>query len=122
MSDGPDWAKRGRAVRPRGGRSRVSGVARTQNLIMHPNLIMTGWRRKAPGPAEACQRRDRLREIAGRRGMSLREAGVEFVQLHAEAPRGRQRCANAEELRDLGAMPTDPATRHAVATMQARHR
>ena len=62
----------------------------------------------------------RLWEIAGRRGMSLREARAEFVELRAEAPEGRQRRANAEELRDLGAMPTDPATRYAIATMESR--
>lgn len=60
----------------------------------------------------------RLHEIAGQRGMSLREARAEFVRLRAEAPSGRQRRANPEELRDLGAMPTDPATRHAIATMR----
>ena len=62
----------------------------------------------------------RLREIAGQRGMSLREARAEFVQLRADAPQGRQRRANPEELRDLGAMPTDAATRHAIATMRTR--
>ncbi|MDN5802997.1 MAG: amidoligase family protein [Microlunatus sp.] len=62
----------------------------------------------------------RLCEIAGQRGMSLREVRAEFAQLRAEAPQGRQRRANAEELRDLGAMPTDPATRYAIATMRTR--
>lgn len=62
----------------------------------------------------------RLREIAGQRGMSLREARAEFVQLRSEAPSGRQRRASPAELRDLGAMPTDPATRYAIATMYAR--
>ncbi|GAA3604235.1 hypothetical protein [Microlunatus ginsengisoli] len=32
-----------------------------------------------------------LWEIAGRRGMSLREAREEFVRLRAEAPQGRRR-------------------------------
>lgn len=62
----------------------------------------------------------RLGEIAGRRGMSLREARAEFIQLRAEAPAGRQPRANAAELRDLGVIPSDPATRHALSTMSER--
>ena len=62
----------------------------------------------------------RLGELAGQRGMSLREARAEFLQLRAQAPAGRQRRANAVEQRDLGAIPGDPATRYALTTMAER--
>lgn len=62
----------------------------------------------------------RIGELAGQRGMSLREARAEFLQLRAQAPAGRQRRANAVEQRDLGAIPGDPATRYALATMAER--
>jgi hypothetical protein len=60
----------------------------------------------------------RLGEIAGQRGMSLREARAEFLTLRAQAPSGRQPRVNADEQRDLGAMPSDPATRHALRVMR----
>ena len=62
----------------------------------------------------------RLTEIAGRRGMSVREARAEFIQLRSEAPNGRQPRATAPELRDLGIIPADPATRYALAVMVSR--
>ena len=62
----------------------------------------------------------RLTEIAGRRGMSVREARAEFIRLRSEAPSGRQPRATAPELRDLGIIPSDPATRYALAEMASR--
>src|SRR6478609_3316811 len=62
----------------------------------------------------------RLGELAGQRGMSLREARSEFIALGAQAPGGRQPRASAEEQRDLGAIPADPATRYALRTMAER--
>lgn len=59
-------------------------------------------------------------EIAGQRGMSLREARSEFLTLRHRAPSGRQPRANAAELRDLGVIPADPATRHALRVMAER--
>lgn len=62
----------------------------------------------------------RLAEIAGQQGMSRREARSEFLALREQAPAGRQRRANAVELRDLGAIPGDPATRYALAALSSR--
>ena len=62
----------------------------------------------------------RLGEIAGQQGMSRREARAEFHALREQAPGGRQPRANAEELRDLGAIPGDPATRHALQALSAQ--
>ncbi len=62
----------------------------------------------------------RLGEIAGRQGMSRREARAEFHALREQAPGGRQTRANAEELRDLGAIPGDPATRHALHALSSQ--
>lgn len=64
--------------------------------------------------------RERLREIAGHRGMSEREALEEFSALRAEAPGGRQPRATAEERADLGTLPSDFATRYALQEMTAR--
>ena len=62
----------------------------------------------------------RLGEIAGQQGMSRREARAAFHALREQAPGGRQARANAEELRDLGAIPGDPATRHALQALRTR--
>lgn len=62
----------------------------------------------------------RLREIAGRRGMSAREARQEFATLRTEAPSGRQARATREELLNLGSIPSDPATRYALRQMESR--
>lgn len=62
----------------------------------------------------------RLGEIAGQQGMSRREARAAFHALREQAPGGRQPRANAEELRDLGAIPGDPATRHALQALRTR--
>lgn len=62
----------------------------------------------------------RLGEIAGQQGMSRREARAAFHALREQAPGGRQRRANAEELRDLGAIPGDAATRHALHALRTR--
>lgn len=65
------------------------------------------------------QLRGRLRELAGRRGMSEREALAEFTELRNEAPAERSR-ATSEELRGLGNVPGDRATRFAMAQMASR--
>ncbi len=61
----------------------------------------------------------RLGEIAGQQGMSRREARAQFLSLRAQAPGGRQARASDPELRDLGAIPGDPATRHALRALSA---
>ncbi len=62
----------------------------------------------------------RLYELAGRLGMSAREVQAEFVRLRAQAPSGRQSRATAQELAELGNIPADPATRHALQELGAR--
>lgn len=62
----------------------------------------------------------RLHELAGQLGMSAREVRAEFVRLRAEAPSGRQARARPEELDDLGVIPSDPVTRHALTQLQTR--
>lgn len=64
----------------------------------------------------------RLREIAGQRGMSMREARAEFFAQRAAMPavgRGGNTAPSAEERADLGVMPTDGRTRYALAQMRA---
>lgn len=61
----------------------------------------------------------RLAEIAGQQGMSRREARAQFLSLRAQAPGGRQARATAVELRELGAIPGDPATRYALRTLSS---
>ena len=62
----------------------------------------------------------RLHEMAGQLGMSGREIREEFVRLRSQAPPGRQARATTAELDDLGRIPSDPATRHAIAELQSR--
>lgn len=61
----------------------------------------------------------RLRELAGSRGMSQREAMAEFIELRSQATTDRSRPTN-EELRGLGNIPADRATRFALGQMAGR--
>lgn len=65
----------------------------------------------------------RLRKIAGQRGMSMREARAEFLQLRTEMPpvgRGGNTAPSSAERADLGVIPTDGRTRFALAQMTSR--
>lgn len=64
----------------------------------------------------------RLREIAGQRGMSMREARAEFFVQRDAMPavgRGGNTAPSAAERVDLGVIPSDGRTRYALAQMQA---
>jgi len=108
-----------RPQRREGLRSRLTQSRGSTGMLPDDSLSALVRLKAGVHEAQAAAER-RLLELAGQRGMSLREARAEFVALRAQAPQGRQRRANADELRDLGAMPTDPATRYAIATMGQR--
>lgn len=110
------------ALRPQrraGLRSRLEG-SRSLTGSLGDDTLLAMVRLQAGVQAAQLATEGRLTEIAGRRGMSVREARAEFIQLRSEAPSGRQPRATAPELRDLGIIPSDPATRHALAEMARR--
>src|SRR4051794_19064145 len=94
--------------------------AREQTLGLRDDILWALSRLPDGGHTSQAALEARLGELAGQRGVGLREGRAEFLQLRAQAPAGRQRRANAVEQRDLGAIPGDPATRHALATMAER--
>ncbi|AMS04126.1 hypothetical protein AXH35_00145 [Acidipropionibacterium acidipropionici] len=91
------------------------------DMAQMPRERLSALLRLPQAAAEAeHQLTSRLREIAGRRGMSEREARQEFYELRSQAPRGRQPRATDAERADLGLIPADPATRFALASMEER--
>lgn len=91
--------------------------SRSQTEPLGDDTLLAMVRLQAGVQAAQLATEGRLTELAGRRGMSVREARAEFLRLRSEAPAGRQARATAPELRDLGLIPADPATRYALAEM-----
>lgn len=107
-----------RPQRRAGLRARVTR-ARTETDGLDPGVLWA-MTRLHDGVAEGQAALDaRLSEIAGHQGMSRREARAQFLSLRAQAPTGRQPRATDPELRDLGAIPGDPATRYALRTLSS---
>ncbi len=99
-----------RPQRREGLRSRLAQSRDSTGMLPDESLSALVRLQAGVHEAQAATER-RLVELAGQRGMSLREARAEFVELRAQAPQGRQRRANADELRDLGGdadRPGDP--------------
>lgn len=110
------------AMRPqrRAGLQNRLDSSRTQTDGLGDDTLLAMVRLQAGVQAAQLATEGRLTELAGRRGMSVREARAEFIGLRSEAPSGRQPRATAPELRDLGSIPSDPATRYALAEMATR--
>lgn len=89
-----------------------------------PDGVYWAIGRFAAGLAESQRALDgRLREIAGQRGMTMREARSEFFALRASMPgvgRGGNTAPTAQERAELGVIPSDGRTRYALSQMRAR--
>lgn len=93
--------------------------ARSETDGLDPGVLWAMTRRH-DGVAEGQPALDaRFGEVPGRRGMSRREARTRFLSLRAQAPARRQPRATVSELRDLGAIRGDPATRYALRTLSS---
>ena len=120
-----DRAENAIIINPNFRRDRRAGLLRRLERARQesdglPANILWAMTRLPDGVAAAQAALDaRLGEIAGQQGMSRREARAQFLALRAQAPAGRQARATAVELRDLGAIPSDPATRHALRTLSS---
>jgi len=97
--------------------AKVESVATPEDLA--DDLVYATSLVRFAAAGNAHRLRTRLRDHAAAIGQPVAPVVERFTALRAQAPGGRQRRATPLEKVELAGLPTDPATRHALAVLAA---